>query len=78
MVHKIDIRNARQDSFTSFFYLAYNCKGTEVCESMSNSVFLYFATFSFQWLLFDSFMISRLKNVLFFHVSTKEKSTLKY
>ena len=78
MVHKIDIRNERQDSFTSSFYLAYNCKGTEVCESMSNSIFLYFAIFNFQWLLFDSFMICKLKSAFFLHVSTKKKSTLKY
>lgn len=51
---------------------------TEVCESMSNSIFLCFAIFNFQWLLFDSFMICKLKNAFFLHVSTKKKSTLKY
>ena len=53
-------------------------KYAKVCQIQ---FFLHFAIFSFQWLLFDSFMISKLKNVLFLHVSTKKmkkKSTLKY
>ena len=50
-------------------------KYAKVCQIQ---FFLYFAIFSFQWLLFDSFMISKLKNAFFLHVSTKKKSTLKY
>ena len=50
-------------------------KYAKVCQIQ---FFLCFAIFNFQWLLFDSFMICKLKNAFFLHVSTKKKSTLKY
>ena len=39
-VDKIDIRNERQDFFTSFFFTRLTSKGTEVCQIQYFYIFL--------------------------------------